>query len=83
MTAGVVVRLRLDLNQDEEEFGFGVAEHPSGVRAVVRELRPGLRAVKVEAEDGSVEYAICEDNLRPVYAPARTLEELKRRFPYT
>ena len=79
---GVEGRLRLDVSQDEEEFGFEFAEDPSGVRAVVRELRPGLRAVKVEADDGSIEYAICGENLQPVYRPAKTIEELKSRFPF-
>jgi hypothetical protein len=74
-------RLRLDITEDEEQFGFGFAEEPSGVRAVVFELRPGLRAVKVEADDGSTEYAICDQVFRPVYRPAKTLNDLRRRFP--
>jgi hypothetical protein len=76
-------RLRLDLSKDEEDFGFSVAEEPSGIRAVIRELRPGLRAVKVRADDGSTEYAICAENLKPVYQPAKSLDELRQRFPWS
>jgi hypothetical protein len=71
----------LDVTTEEEDFGFGVAEEPSGVRAVVRELRAGLQAVKVLAEDGATEYAICDEHLRPIYPPAKTLDELRARFP--
>lgn len=46
MGDGVQQRLSLDVTREEEDFGFGVAEQPSGVRAVVREIRPGLCAVK-------------------------------------
>jgi hypothetical protein len=73
-------RLTLDVTREEADFGFRLAEQPSGVRAVVREIRPGLRAVKVRADDGSTEYAICDDELRPVYLPARSLDDLRRRF---
>jgi hypothetical protein len=44
-------RFPLDVTDDEERCGFSLTEEPSGVRAVVRELPAGLRAVKVQAED--------------------------------
>jgi len=78
---GVEDRLRLDMSKDEEDFGFGVSEEASGLRALVRELHPGLRAVKVGTDAGTPEYAICDDDLRPVYLPAKTLDELRTRFP--
>lgn len=81
MADGVQATLSLDVTREEEDFGFGLAEQRSGVRAVVREIRPGLHAVKVRAHDGSTEYAICDDELRPVYLPAKSLDELRRRFP--
>lgn len=73
--------LQLDVNQDEKEFGFVTTQEPSGVRAVVCELHPGLRAVKVRADDGSIEYAVCDKSLVPLYQSATTLDELRRRFP--
>jgi hypothetical protein len=37
--------------------------------------------VKVRATDGATEYAICNSgDLRPVYASAKTLDELRLRF---
>jgi hypothetical protein len=73
-------RLPVEVTEDERRCGFSVTEEPSGIRAVVRELPAGLRAVKVEAEDGTVEYAVCDAELRPLYAPAKSLVELRRRF---
>ena len=67
----------LEMTTEEEDFGFGVTLEPSGVRAVVRELRSGLQAVKVLAEDGATEYAICDAQFRPIYPPAKTLDELR------
>lgn len=72
--------LTTDVTKEEKEFGFGITEERSGTRAVVRELPAGLRAVKVQAEDGTTEYAICDEQLRPLYQPAKSLDELRRRF---
>lgn len=80
MEQGVQHRLVLELDAVEEAFGFGLAEE-RGVRAVTCELRPGLRAVKVHGDDGAAEYAICTDDLRPVYPSAKSLDELRVRFP--
>jgi hypothetical protein len=71
----------LEVTKEEADFGFDVAEEPSGVRAVVRELRVGLRAVKVLTDHGTVEYAICDEQLRAIYPSAKSLDELRARFP--
>lgn len=78
---GIERRLALDLSHDEAEFGFRLAEERLRMRAAVRELRPGLVAVKIRAADGTTEYAICSSSdLRPIYPAAKTLDELRRRF---
>lgn len=77
---GIAGRLQLDVDDEEEDFGFSVAEESSGIRAVVRELRPGLLAVKVRASDGTTEYAVCTEDLHPLYPAAKTLDELRNRF---
>ena len=56
-------------------FGF----RRSGVN-VVMHVALGLLAVKVSLPGGVVEYAICDDALRPIYRPARSLDELQTRF---
>jgi hypothetical protein len=73
-------RLAPEMTKEEEEFGFGVAEEPSGTHAVVRALPAGLRAMKVLTEEGTTEYAICDAQLRPLYRPAKSLDELRKRF---
>lgn len=72
-------RLRLALTRSEREFGFGHLVFQARVCAAAP-LGPGLFAVKVTAEDGSPEYAICDIELRALYRPAATLRELQRRF---
>ena len=74
-------RLQLDVTAEEADFGFAVVEQATGVRAVSRELRPGLRAVKVQGAGGAIEYAICNEQLSPLYPAARSLDELRVRFP--
>jgi hypothetical protein len=73
-------RLRLDVTDEEHRFGFSLTEEPSGVRAVAHDLGSGLRAVKVQADDGSVEYAVCDSENRQLYRPAKSLAELRDRF---
>lgn len=73
-------RFPLEATSAESDFGFGVNESPSGVRALVVPLGDGLRAVKVRADDGSIEYAICDERLQPIYIAAKTLDELDERF---
>jgi hypothetical protein len=69
-----------DVTPEEEDFGFGLREGPSGIQAVVRELRPGLQAVKVESADGATEYVICDEHFEPIYSSATSLDELHKRF---
>lgn len=76
----VTDRLQLELSSDERRFGFARVERRSVV-TVLAQLRPGLVAVKVRATDGSVEYAVCDDDLHPIYASSRDLGDLQRRFP--
>lgn len=69
-----------EMSEAEATCGFTVREHPTGKRLVVRELGGGLRAVKVRLGKNQTGYAICEDDLRPIYPAASTLAELKARF---
>lgn len=71
----------MDVTEHEQDFGFAITEEPSGVRAVVVDLRTGLRAAKVRIDDATTEYAICNVDLRPLYPSARSLDELRARFP--
>jgi hypothetical protein len=73
-------RFLLQPTAEESAFGFGVAESPSGESALIIALPRGLRAVKTLADDGAVEYVVCDDQFEPLYAPAKTLDELRRRF---
>ncbi len=68
----------LPIALDDLACGFDVVEHQSGV--TVLDLGGGLFALKVRASDGSVEYVTCDENLSPLYAPARSAAELKERF---
>lgn len=75
-------RLSLALTRSERDFGFAHVVLQARVCAAAP-LRPGLFAVKVTAEDGSAEYAICDLELRSLYRPAANLRELQRRFSRT
>jgi hypothetical protein len=70
----------LPLTKEEAAFGFGLHEEGPGLRAVLRQLPNGLWAVKVQSEDGTTTYSICDEHLRPLYRPATSLGELRRRF---
>ncbi len=76
---GAVHRLRLELTRAERAFGFAHLVMQARVCAAIT-LRPGLFAVKVTADERSAEYAICDHELRPLYRPAASLRELRRRF---
>lgn len=76
----VADRLRHELTAEERRFGFARVERRSAL-CVLAQLRPGLVAVKTVASDGSVEYALCDDDLHAMYAPSASLEDLRRRFP--
>jgi len=73
-------RFPLDATKDESDFGFELEESPTGQRALVLPLANGLRAVKMQAQDGGTEYAVCNERFEPLYIAAKTLEELRARF---
>ena len=77
MAAG---RYSLESTPDEDAFGFSAIESPTGERVLVVVLASGLRAVKALGPDGSTEYVVCNERLEPLYATAKTLEELRERF---
>jgi len=77
---GSVRRFATTLTADEEAFGLHVIEPPTGVRAIVRDLPFGLHAVKVQTDAGETEYTVCDDELQPLYTPAKSLFELHERF---
>ena len=60
---------------------FRTGSQVAGVWAVVPAPRVGLRAVKVLTDDGTAEYAICDELLRPIYPSAKSLDGLWERFP--
>lgn len=72
-------RFPLDTSPEEEAFGFRVAVSPEGDRVLVAKLGD-LRAVKIRAQDGTIEYAVCDAKLQPIYIAAKTLKELRTRF---
>ena len=63
----------------EASFGFALRPSARDGYVVSLELHQGLLAVKT-VRDGRVEYALCDAELSPIYAPARSLEELRLRF---
>jgi hypothetical protein len=67
-----------DISPDEAELGFEIVQH-DGESVVRRSLGRGLHAVKV-LDGARVVYAICDDKLLVLYAPALSLDELKQRF---
>jgi glutamate synthase domain-containing protein 1 len=67
------------VSEQEAACGFGLVHHVSGKDIVRRHLENGLYAVKVEG-NGGCEYVICDENLIPLYTPAKSLPELKQRF---
>jgi hypothetical protein len=71
-----------DVSDSERRVGFERAESATETRVVIH-LGYGLRAVKVRKLDGSVEYAVCNDDYEPLYPPAQTLDELRTRFGLT
>jgi hypothetical protein len=68
----------LDITSEEAAFGFRVVATPEGQRVVAR--IGDLRAVKVRALDGAIEYVVCDAQLQPMYLAAKTLKELRDRF---
>jgi hypothetical protein len=75
-----VQRFPLDATKDESDLGFALEESPTGERALVLPLENGLRAVKMHAQNGGTEYAVCNERFEPLYIAAKTLDELRKRF---
>ena len=71
-------RFPLDITLEEKAFGFRLLDAAEGHRAVAR--MGDLRAVKTRAADGTIEYAVCDARLRPIYIAAKSLKELRDRF---
>ena len=70
-----------DVTANEAVYGFGVEETPTGERVVVARLQNGLRALKVRRDDGSTEYVVTDERLQPLYTVAKSVDELRVRFP--
>ena len=68
-----------DITPDEAAFGFQRIEHLALGVVVTAKLGPGIRAVKT-IDHSVVGYAICDDNFFVLYAPARSVSELRMRF---
>lgn len=72
----------LDITDEEANFGFIVADAPTGNRTVaVANIGRGLRAVKAVGHGGKMQYLVCNERLAPLYPAAKSLEELRSRFP--
>lgn len=72
----------LDATDEEADFGFVVADAPTGKRRVLAaDLGGGLRAVKVVGHAGRHQYLVCNERLAPVRASVASLAELRSRFP--
>lgn len=68
--------LAREITTDEVDAGFALE---GGV--VSRALGRGICAVKiVSKQSGAVRYAICDEAMNLLYAPASSLEELEARF---
>jgi hypothetical protein len=76
----IAIDLVDEVSTEEAALGFAETEAGSGVRAIAVSLGDGLRAVKLRAPDGTIQYAVCDERFQPLYTPARTLEELRKRF---
>jgi len=70
-----------DVTPDEVELGFARVEHLGLGVVVTAKLGIGIRAVKLR-EQGVVSYAICDDSFFVLYAPARSIAELRARFGF-
>ena len=69
-----------EITDDEAAFGFAPTEIVMGAVVAVAELSPGLLAVKVRGADDALEYRVCDRSLAVLYPPARSLDDLRRRF---
>ena len=72
-------RFAVRLTPDDVAYGFDLVTHASGQIIVAKPLDDGLIAVKVRGDEAD-EYVVCDATLRPVDAPAKSLDELRRRL---
>jgi hypothetical protein len=79
-TCGSGLDLSLVLSEEEAAFGFEITEGATGTCRIAMDLGTGLLVVKVRARDGTTQYVVCTDHLAPLYVPATSLEDLRRRF---
>mgnify|MGYP001545956391 CR=1 FL=1 len=75
---GSAVNYPLDRTPDEAELGFAVEELPTGENALVARIPNGLTVVKTAIGD-RIAYEIC-DRLVPIYTPALSIDELRKRL---
>jgi hypothetical protein len=68
----------VEITREETEHGFDVHECSTGPVVSLR-LPGGPMAVKMR-DGNNVVYAICDETLKPLYVPARSLSELEQRF---
>ena len=76
-----VPRFPTEVTIEEASAGFALTNGPSGTQAVVLEVGGGLRVLKVRGNDGSLGYVVCDQDLGQLYPSARSLAELRARFP--
>jgi hypothetical protein len=69
----------MDVTDDERTFGFGPLLL-AGQQLVGVHLRNGLYAVKHVTNGGTVEYSLCNSELHDLYSPAKSLDDLRKRF---
>jgi hypothetical protein len=66
----------------DEEVDFGSIIMDAGKRTLaVADMGRGLRAVKARGPGGKAQYLVCNEELAPLYPAAKSLEELRTRFP--
>ncbi len=72
----------IEVTPEEAQFGFVIVDSPAGNRRVaVATIGPRLRAVKVVGHAGKCQYLICNEHLAPLRAIAKSLDELRSRYP--
>jgi hypothetical protein len=67
-----------DISAEERAAGF-VQTQAGSLQLVATPLGNGLCVVKLRV-DGQVQYAICNEQLEPLYPAATSLDELRLRF---
>ncbi len=74
-----LLRFPTEVTADEAAFGFA-SRVECGSRIALAALDDGLVAVKTRSYDGTIEYVICDASLAPLYTPAKSIDDLRRRF---